>query len=189
MAEELGLSTADYEFQTLYGMADPIKAAFVARGITVREYAPIGDMLTGMAYLVRRLLENTANEGFIRSGLVEGESAEALFARPDVEERDPGTGHLESDPRETFRNTPLLDFSIASNREAVTAALQPLLGRRNGDYPRVFPKINGSAVKDCEVFQSSESPEEPALVLGTVGMASADHLAAAVEGLEKGFMH
>ena len=63
--------TDNFEFQTLYGMADPIKEVFVSRGITVREYAPIGDMLTGMAYLVRRLLENTANEGFIRSGYLE----------------------------------------------------------------------------------------------------------------------
>ena len=31
----------------------------------VRIYCPVGDMVAGMAYLVRRLLENTANESFL----------------------------------------------------------------------------------------------------------------------------
>jgi RHH-type transcriptional regulator, proline utilization regulon repressor / proline dehydrogenase / delta 1-pyrroline-5-carboxylate dehydrogenase len=30
----------------------------------MREYCPVGELLPGMAYLVRRLLENTSNEGF-----------------------------------------------------------------------------------------------------------------------------
>ena len=31
----------------------------------MRIYCPVGDMVAGMAYLVRRLLENTANESFL----------------------------------------------------------------------------------------------------------------------------
>ena len=29
-------------------------------------YAPVGDLVPGMAYLVRRLLENSSNESFVR---------------------------------------------------------------------------------------------------------------------------
>jgi RHH-type transcriptional regulator, proline utilization regulon repressor / proline dehydrogenase / delta 1-pyrroline-5-carboxylate dehydrogenase len=187
VAEQHGLTPVDYEFQTLYGMADPIKDVFLKRGFTVREYAPIGDMLTGMAYLVRRLLENTANEGFIRSGFLEGESAERLLAPPAVADPDPGTAHIEPDGREGFCNAPLLDFSIAGNRERIEAALAPLLQRRDGDYPRILPVIGGEPVKDCPVFRASDAPEEPALVLGTAGMAQAQHLEAAVTGLRKAF--
>jgi RHH-type proline utilization regulon transcriptional repressor/proline dehydrogenase/delta 1-pyrroline-5-carboxylate dehydrogenase len=187
VAEQHGLTHADYEFQTLYGMADPIKDVFLKRGLTVRAYAPIGDMLTGMAYLVRRLLENTANEGFIRSGFLEGESAEHLLARPEVAEPDPGTGHPQVDPPQGFLNAPLLDFSVAANRERLAAALEPLLQRRNGDYPRVLPLIGGEPVKDCARFLASESPEEPALVLGTVGMAGEAQLEQAVAALRDGF--
>ena len=43
----------------LYGMADPIKDALVGMGQRVRIYTPYGQLLPGMAYLVRRLLENT----------------------------------------------------------------------------------------------------------------------------------
>ena len=43
----------------LYGMAEPIKRPWSAMGQRVRVYTPFGELLPGMAYLVRRLLENT----------------------------------------------------------------------------------------------------------------------------------
>ena len=51
----------------LYGMAEPIKEALNRMAYRVREYRPLGETLPGMAYLVRRLLENTSNEGFLRA--------------------------------------------------------------------------------------------------------------------------
>ena len=35
-------------------------------GFRVRTYCPVGDLVAGMAYLVRRLLENTSNESFLQ---------------------------------------------------------------------------------------------------------------------------
>ncbi|HSH09655.1 MAG TPA: proline dehydrogenase family protein [Oceanipulchritudo sp.] len=186
-AEETGVSVSDYEFQTLYGMADPIKQVFLKRGLTVREYAPIGDMLTGMAYLVRRLLENTANEGFIRSGYLEGESVDTVLAKPEVEEADPGTRHIGIDPREQYVCAPFRDFTIAANRAAYAAELVKILYRRNGDYPRLLPVIDGEPVKDCQQYIPSDCPEETACVLATVGMATAEHLERAVKSVAGGF--
>ena len=40
-------------------------------GHRVRVYTPYGELLPGMAYLVRRLLENTSNESFLRPGFAE----------------------------------------------------------------------------------------------------------------------
>ena len=37
-------------------------------GHRVRIYTPYGELLPGMAYLVRRLLENTSNDSFLRQG-------------------------------------------------------------------------------------------------------------------------
>ena len=31
----------------------------------MRTYCPVGDMMAGMAYLVRRLLENSSNDSFL----------------------------------------------------------------------------------------------------------------------------
>ena len=66
-ARQIGLPSSRLEFQMLYGMAEPIKEALIELGYRVREYCPLGEMLSGMAYLVRRLLENTSNEGFLRA--------------------------------------------------------------------------------------------------------------------------
>ncbi|MCA1596739.1 MAG: proline dehydrogenase family protein, partial [Chloroflexi bacterium] len=66
LCEELGLPSGAAEIQMLYGMADPIKKAIVERGWRLRVYTPFGDLLPGMAYLVRRLLENTSNSSFLR---------------------------------------------------------------------------------------------------------------------------
>jgi RHH-type proline utilization regulon transcriptional repressor/proline dehydrogenase/delta 1-pyrroline-5-carboxylate dehydrogenase len=70
------------EVQMLYGMADPIKAALVGLGQRVRVYTPYGELLPGMAYLVRRLLENTANESFLRAGFNENVPPEVLLRNP-----------------------------------------------------------------------------------------------------------
>ena len=51
----------------LRGLGDPLGAALVAEGLRVRTYCPVGDLVAGMAYLVRRLLENTANDSFVRA--------------------------------------------------------------------------------------------------------------------------
>ena len=61
-----------FELQMLHGMGDPIKAAVRGLGLRLREYAPVGQLIPGMAYLVRRLLENTANDSFLRQTFVEG---------------------------------------------------------------------------------------------------------------------
>ena len=66
-AEKLGLTPRDYEIQMLYGMAPDIKDALVGLGHRVREYCPVGELLPGIAYFVRRLLENTSNEGFLKA--------------------------------------------------------------------------------------------------------------------------
>lgn len=71
-----------FELQMLYGMGEPIKAALVEMGQRVRVYTPYGELMPGMAYLIRRLLENTANEGFLRHAAEPGVPLDALLADP-----------------------------------------------------------------------------------------------------------
>jgi RHH-type transcriptional regulator, proline utilization regulon repressor / proline dehydrogenase / delta 1-pyrroline-5-carboxylate dehydrogenase len=81
-AEQLGVHPYSYEIQMLYGMADSIKSALVKHGFRVREYAPVGELIPGMAYLVRRLLENTSNEGFLRAKFTSRIPIEELLKNP-----------------------------------------------------------------------------------------------------------
>jgi proline dehydrogenase len=62
---ELGREDRDLELQVLRGLGDDLAAALAGQGMRVRIYCPVGDLVAGMAYLVRRLLENTSNESFL----------------------------------------------------------------------------------------------------------------------------
>lgn len=56
----------EYEFQRLYGMGKEIYDVVLAeRKLKCRVYAPVGGHEELLAYLIRRLLENGANTGFI----------------------------------------------------------------------------------------------------------------------------
>ncbi len=79
-AEARGLAWSAIELQMLHGMADELKFAAAEMGLRVREYVPVGEMIPGMAYLVRRLLENTSNESWLRAGFLD-QADEGLLLR------------------------------------------------------------------------------------------------------------
>lgn len=82
MEESLGLPPRTLEIQMLTGMGDPLKRALVAMRQRLRVYAPFGDMGMGIAYLIRRLIENTANESFLRQSFGPNVDREALLSDP-----------------------------------------------------------------------------------------------------------
>jgi RHH-type proline utilization regulon transcriptional repressor/proline dehydrogenase/delta 1-pyrroline-5-carboxylate dehydrogenase len=71
----------DLEVQVLRGLGDDLAHALAKRNVPVRAYCPVGDLVAGMAYLVRRLLENTANESFLHEQ-ARGVAVEELLAAP-----------------------------------------------------------------------------------------------------------
>jgi proline dehydrogenase len=71
----------DVEFQILRGLGDDLQDALAKSGLRVRTYCPVGDLVAGMAYLVRRLLENTANDSFLQD-VHSGRPLEELLAAP-----------------------------------------------------------------------------------------------------------
>jgi RHH-type proline utilization regulon transcriptional repressor/proline dehydrogenase/delta 1-pyrroline-5-carboxylate dehydrogenase len=77
----LGAPDSELELQVLRGLGDELQDALAARELRVRTYCPIGDLVAGMAYLVRRLLENTSNESFLLR-MSEGDELEQLLAPP-----------------------------------------------------------------------------------------------------------
>lgn len=83
-ARHKGIADHGYEIQTLYGMGEPIQAAMRGLGLRSRVYAPVGELVPGMAYLVRRLLENTSNESFVRHRFAEARGLDELLRPPEV---------------------------------------------------------------------------------------------------------
>lgn len=82
-AQELGIPGSAWELQMLYGMAEEQAQLFAEQGHRVRVYTPFGELIPGMAYLVRRLLENTSNDSFLRQTYNEDVDVGELLRRPD----------------------------------------------------------------------------------------------------------
>jgi RHH-type proline utilization regulon transcriptional repressor/proline dehydrogenase/delta 1-pyrroline-5-carboxylate dehydrogenase len=80
-SDHLGLPTEAVELQVLRGLGDDTAAALAAVGRRVRVYCPVGDLVAGMAYLVRRLLENTSNDSFLAAQTT-GAELDLLLERP-----------------------------------------------------------------------------------------------------------
>ena len=80
--EKRGLPHAALELQMLHGMADQLKYAAADMGLRIREYVPVGEMIPGMAYLVRRLLENTSNESWLKAGFLDNADPAKLLVSP-----------------------------------------------------------------------------------------------------------
>jgi RHH-type proline utilization regulon transcriptional repressor/proline dehydrogenase/delta 1-pyrroline-5-carboxylate dehydrogenase len=77
----LGANDQELELQVLRGLGDDLQHALAASGLRVRTYCPVGDLVAGMAYLVRRLLENTSNESFL-AAQTHGAPLDQLLAAP-----------------------------------------------------------------------------------------------------------
>jgi RHH-type transcriptional regulator, proline utilization regulon repressor / proline dehydrogenase / delta 1-pyrroline-5-carboxylate dehydrogenase len=191
-AEELGIDRSRFEFQLLYGMAGPIKRALVDMGYRVREYCPVGELLPGMSYLVRRLLENTSNEGFLRAKFSENVSSEELLRDPCETLRRSRNGVLPSTiatinmttttPKTQggapYENAPLTNFALPENQEKMRAALR----EQRKQFGRKVPlTINGEKLWTDEMF-SSVNPSQPDQIVGyaaEAGIAEAERAVAA----------
>lgn len=182
-AERLGVDPRAYEFQALYGMADELKTALLQRGSRVREYCAIGELLPGMAYLVRRLLENTSNEGFIRRRNLGEASPDELLINPvhllARTETTPDVGPptpLAVEPT-AFTNAANLDFAVAAHRERQARAIADYAAHRLG---RRWPCIiNGRAVAD-RPLRASVNPANPSQIIGYWAEGNAADAEAAV---------
>jgi len=183
-AEQINLPKGAMEYQFLYGMADPIKEAFVEMGERVRVYSPCGEMLPGMAYLVRRLLENTANDSFLKQGFADGVDEDRLLKAPGVIARsgsDEAISKLNSEihyeiaasdssnpPRnDVFRNEPDTDFNISSNREKMMNALEEFKKNLNQKYPLV---IDGKKTETKD-WADSINPSKSSESIGKFALA------------------
>lgn len=82
MERALDLPPNTLELQMLTGMGDQLKRAVVAMRQRLRVYAPFGNLETGMAYLIRRLIENTANESFLRQSFGGDAPIDELLSNP-----------------------------------------------------------------------------------------------------------
>ncbi len=180
-AEKLGVPNNGFEIQMLFGMADPIKKSLVDMGYRVREYSPVGDLIPGMAYLVRRLLENTSNESWLRGKFADGKSSEQLLADPKMNLQI--TSPLPSQENR-FYNEAFKDFAFAENRKALQEALD--LSKRN--LGQTIPlHIGGKNITSSRTL-SRENPSNKEQILGQISAANKEEAEQAFQAAQKAFL-
>ncbi|MEE9612952.1 MAG: L-glutamate gamma-semialdehyde dehydrogenase [Desulfatiglandales bacterium] len=182
MAKEIKTPPEHLEYQILYGMAEPVRNALVKEGLPLRLYSPIGEMIPGMAYLVRRLLENTANESFLRQSFAESVSLEELLKSPSSPP-EPGEKLLEQDEDAHFKNEPLWDWALSEHRERFTKALNKV----RKSFPYEVPLfIEGKKIKTEKEIRSI-NPNDPAQLVGFAASAGKEEAEKAVAAAKAAF--
>lgn len=181
--DRLGIDPRTYEFQALYGMAGPLKSALIQSGYRVREYCPMGELLPGMAYLVRRLLENTSNEGFIRA-LDTTRNTQELLQNPVYllsSSRPSAATSRREEESSRFRNSANTDFTQPRARAPTELALREARGLLKEKYPLI---IGGKEVIPSD-FLPSLNPSHPSVPLAMWGSGGRGEADAAVEAARR----
>ncbi|MFH1745869.1 MAG: proline dehydrogenase family protein [Planctomycetota bacterium] len=162
-----------FELQMLYGMGDPIKRACVEMGQRCRIYTPYGPLLAGMAYFIRRLLENTANESFLRQA---GETPEAELLRdpteigrhtPPPEKPCIVRYEFEEPIMDPFKSVPNSDFSREAARQQMIAGV----AQARADMGREIPLLIGGEHVTTGQWRDSLNPSRPREVVAKVAQA------------------
>jgi RHH-type transcriptional regulator, proline utilization regulon repressor / proline dehydrogenase / delta 1-pyrroline-5-carboxylate dehydrogenase len=161
-ARGLGIPDDAYEIQMLYGMAEPIHAAIAEMGFNLRVYTPVGELVPGMAYLVRRLLENTSNDSFVRHRFAEGVELDELLAPPPAGQlpgptRPAHRSRSDAADPTPYRPEPVAEWRRPEVRRRFGLAVSNACGRGPRDVPAV---IGGEAISGTE-WVASTDPADP----------------------------
>ncbi|MGI8683779.1 MAG: L-glutamate gamma-semialdehyde dehydrogenase [Acidimicrobiales bacterium] len=182
-ARARGIPDTGYELQMLYGMAEPIQAAIRRLGLRLRVYGPVGELVPGMAYLVRRLLENTSNESFVRHRFADGRDLDELIAAPRVDrlpDPDPPARRPATDPADPgpYAHEPPAEWRRPSVRDAMAAAVAAAPKSFGAEVPAV---IGGKRARTGHTIVSVDpaDPETVVAVSASCGPAEADAAVAA----------
>ncbi len=172
-ARALGVPANAYEIQMLYGMAEPVRRAIIENGQRVRVYLPVGELLPGMSYLIRRLMENTSNTSFLRQTYADRKDIAALIKAPAAA---PARAHdgadfaaEPGDLAQPFRNEAPIDFSQRENRRRFAGALE-----------KVRAQFKNSKRRGGGPWLESLNPATLE-VIGRVPLASTDEAEQAIE--------
>ena len=179
IAETLNIPRRRFEMQVLYGMGDKLAKALSDRGYRVRVYCPYGELLPGMAYLIRRLLENTANSSFLRQNLEE-RPIEELIAPPIVKNVE--TLHVTS-LQKSFQPAADTDYATVEAREKSQQAFQQVRQLFGKTY---LPLVNGEYVATEEIVDSV-NPSNFSEVVGKVGLLSVEQAEQAMQAAKAAF--
>jgi RHH-type transcriptional regulator, proline utilization regulon repressor / proline dehydrogenase / delta 1-pyrroline-5-carboxylate dehydrogenase len=188
IAQTLEIPSQHIEFQVLYGMADQFAATLAQQGQRVRVYCPYGTLIPGMAYLTRRLLENTANSSFLKQSLSDT-PLESLLAVPtwgtgDLQDSDvvPPTP-IKSSTITHINPAPDTDYAIDKLRTQSATALAKVHQQLGQTY---WPLLDGQWFSTTTIIPSV-NPSNPTEIVGSIGQINIEQADQAIIAAQKAF--
>jgi RHH-type proline utilization regulon transcriptional repressor/proline dehydrogenase/delta 1-pyrroline-5-carboxylate dehydrogenase len=181
-AAEAGLPRDAVEIQVLHGMAQPLHDAVRDQSVRTRVYVPIGELVPGMAYLVRRLLENTANESFVRQRFTDHGAVDDLVAPPRPREQPnqpvsvpPGDGIRRAMTPEPgvapFDNEPHAELRRREVQQRLVATVDEVDATLGFDVPL---RIGGAARETPRTIVSVDPSRTEVIVCRSASATTAD---------------
>ncbi len=173
--ESLGLPPETLEHQTLYRTMEALSRALPQMGWVTRDYVPAGDLVAGMAYLVRRILENTSQAGFLSKARLE-DNPDDLLEPPKPGRSD--ASYLRPAYPTGFVNTPTTRLFDSWERARFVAALEAAWQEWGRDYPlRIGGETIRTARRRAVLSPSHPAPAHP---VGIVHEAGPDETSRAI---------
>jgi len=183
LIEQLHLTQDQYEFQMLYGMADTLKHALINLNYRLRVYVPFGETLPGMAYLVRRLLENSSGQSLLDSGFGAQDLSLKNFSFMPPGETSSSV-QLKAVYQKRFINHPLLRFTDIKQRDDFAESIKQAETTLGESFPLI---INGREINTDDHIQSF-NPADPSQLIGQVSSASQSHADLAITSASNAFV-
>lgn len=162
---------ASLEFQFLYGMGENLARSLSHFHYPARFYTTVGELIPGMSYLVRRLLENTSNQSFIKN-VMEDKVTEECLLPPQAQKK-----KVSISKREVFFNYPPRDFSLKENRSSFETCLKKWKEKLPCKVPLI---INGEEIFHSE-WEKRENPGNTKEIVSFISHASKEEAEKAVE--------
>ena len=172
------------EHQCLHRTYEALSLAMAKEGWVVRDYVPIGNLIVGMAYLVRRILENSSQVGVLT--MARSDQAEAPTPPERLHVQHLHAKNLAKDSTVStttephFYNIPPLRLFLPNEKEPVQQALE----RLEPQFPLSNEPCGFELTGDLATVTS---PSTQGKVIGYCRQATASDVARAVETTDQAF--
>ncbi len=173
------------EHQCLHMTYEALSVGLSKMNWPTRNYVPVGNLLVGMAYLVRRIMENSSQVGVLQ--LMRSHKNQSLLRPPEeIHRRNLEEGKLQRDPAQQsltaeFYNMAPLRLSVVRQRNAAFSALEHF------EKTEMGKKYLNTFIPSGE-WKSVFCPSDPQKLVGEIVEATLDDAERACTASEKAYL-
>jgi len=181
------------EHQCLHMTYEALSKALAKMGWTTRNYVPVGSLLVGMAYLVRRIMENSSQVGVLT--IMRSHKKAARIDNPmTVHEDNIKNWSLKFDKTidkltsDFFNITPIRNYLKEEKQWVVDAYDHFKVSQLGFHYDNAFFDEDKIRVEDSGRIHKVFSSSNPDLLVGSISFATVSDVERAMDTIEEGYL-